>query len=144
MRVVADSNIVVSGLLWRGYPRRILDLARCAEITLFTSTELLAELDDVLRRKKLARRLQLAGVAPSELVSGYAALARLVVPARIDPVVVDDPDDDAVIACAVAAQARFIVSGDGHLLNLRKAHGIRIVSARRLLGLATFVDAPEE
>ena len=47
MRVVADTNIVVSGLLWRGSPRRVLDAARDSVIELFTSAELLAELEGV-------------------------------------------------------------------------------------------------
>jgi len=48
MRVVADTNIVVSGLLWKGNPRRLLDAARDGTIDLFTSAVLLTELEDVL------------------------------------------------------------------------------------------------
>jgi putative PIN family toxin of toxin-antitoxin system len=51
MRVVADTNIAVSGLLWRGNPRRVLDAARDSIIELFTSTNLLEELEDVLGRR---------------------------------------------------------------------------------------------
>ncbi len=58
MRVVADTNIVVSGLLWRGNPRRVLDAAREAAIELFTSAILLTELEDVLGRERFAKRLE--------------------------------------------------------------------------------------
>ena len=61
MRVVADTNIVVSGLLWRGNPRRLLEAAREGTIDLFTSAALLAELEDVLSRAKFAQRLVSAG-----------------------------------------------------------------------------------
>ncbi|MFY9821990.1 MAG: putative toxin-antitoxin system toxin component, PIN family [Thermoanaerobaculia bacterium] len=137
MRAVADTNIVVSGLLWHGSSRRILERARLGEIELFTSSALLAELQDVLSRRKFARRLELARVEPLRLVLGYAALARIVVPAEIPPAVFDDPDDDEILACAVAARAEVIVSGDSHLLTLKEFRGIRILRAAELAGLAT-------
>lgn len=129
MRVVADTNIIVSGLLWRGNPRRILDAARTSDINLFTTAVLLAELDDVLSREKFAARLAAAGVAPRELVLGYAGLASVITPAEIDPVILADPDDDAVLSCAVASNSEVIVSGDRHLLKLEKYQDIRIVTA---------------
>jgi putative PIN family toxin of toxin-antitoxin system len=81
VRVIADTNTAVSGLLWHGAPREVLDAARAGHIRLCTSEELLAELLDVLQRPKFAQRLDLAGVAAQELVDGYAALAELVAPA---------------------------------------------------------------
>jgi putative PIN family toxin of toxin-antitoxin system len=133
MRAVADTNVVVSGLLWQGPPRRILDRARTGSIELFTSPDLLAELEDVLGRRKFARRLDLAGIEPHELVIGYAALARVILPAAISPVIEQDPDDDAVLACALSARAELIVSGDRHLLNVKQHQGIRIVRASEFL-----------
>lgn len=133
MRVVADTNIVVSGLLWRGNPRRILDASRDGIIALFTSALLLEELEDVLSREKFAAPLEAAKVGPHELVLGYAALATLIDVEEIEPVILADPDDDNVLACALAVQAGVIVSGDSHLLNLRQHHGIRILTAAELL-----------
>jgi putative PIN family toxin of toxin-antitoxin system len=133
MRVVADTNVVVSGLLWRGSPRRILNAARAGTLELFTSPELLGELWDVLTRAKFASRLRQGGVSPDELVLGYAALARLVEPAAIELVVQADPDDDEVLSCAIAAKADFIVSGDSHLVGLVEYQGIPILRAARLL-----------
>lgn len=133
MRVVADTNIVVSGLLWRGNPRRVLDSAREGTIDLFTSAILLAELEDVLSREKFAKRLESVGVASHDLVLGYAALASVIEPAPIEPVILADPDDDAVLACAVAAQGEIIVSGDSHLLDLKQYQDIRILTAAKLI-----------
>src|SRR5262245_30848710 len=129
MRAVVDTNVVVSGLLWTGPSHRILQLARAGTIDLFTSPILLAELDEVLNRKKFMRRLELARIEPRELVLEYAALARVVHPPGISPVIDQDPDDDAVLACAVAARASIIVSGDRHLLDLAVFRGIRILRA---------------
>jgi uncharacterized protein len=133
MRVVADTNTIVSGLLWYGPPRRVLDAARAGSLELFTSAELLVELGDVLNRAKFISRLRQAGVTPRELVLGYAALAHPVEPVTLEPIIQADPDDDSVLFCAVAAKADFIVSGDHHLLGLMEYEGIPIVSAARLL-----------
>ena len=80
VHVVADTNTVVSGLLWYGNPRQVLDTARTGVIMLSTSAPLLAALGEVLQRRKFAQRLAHANVTPHTLVFGYAALARLVVP----------------------------------------------------------------
>src|SRR5438094_3885439 len=109
MRIVVDTNVVVSGLLWRGPPRRLLEAARDGAIELFTSGALMAELEDALQRPKFLKQLTQAQVQPEELVKGYAALAQ---PPAIEPVILHDPDDDAVLACAVGAAATKIISGD--------------------------------
>jgi putative PIN family toxin of toxin-antitoxin system len=133
MRVVADTNLVVSGLLWHGAPREVLDAARSGKIELFTSIILLAELEDVLGRDKLSNRLKLVGATVPELVRGYAALGSFVTPLTIAPVILEDPDDDHVLACAVAAKADVIASGDRHLLTLKNYEGIYIIRPAELV-----------
>ncbi len=128
-RVVADTNTVVSALLWRGAPRRVLDAARSGHIALFTSVALLEELQEVLGRPKFSLRLRSAEVTVRELVLGYAALTTIVSPAIIAPAVSRDRDDDMVLECAVAAGAEYIVSGDNDLLTLQAYQDILIVSA---------------
>ncbi|HKP87968.1 MAG TPA: putative toxin-antitoxin system toxin component, PIN family [Blastocatellia bacterium] len=140
MRVVADTNVVVSGLLWQGAPRQVLDAGRTGAIDLFTSAVLLAELEEVLEREKFAERLARVNVGPRELVLGYAALATLVTPEEIVPVILADSDDDAVLACATAAQAEVIVSGDSHLLALKDYNAIRIVRAAELLARVSVIE----
>ena len=133
MRVVADTNTLVSGLLWQGNPRRVLDAARAGTLQLYTTAALLAELEEVLQRPKFAQRLALAGVSSRTLVFGYAAFARLLEPAKIVPVIIVDPDDDAVLACAMAARAEVIVSGDSAQLYLALYEGIPIITAVQLM-----------
>ncbi len=108
-------------------------MARQGTIDLFTSAALLAELEDVLSREKFAGRLASVGVTSRELVLGYAALATTIEPATIGPVILADRDDDAVIACAVAAQGEVIVSGDIHLLGLKQYGEIRVLTATQLI-----------
>lgn len=133
MRLVLDTNIVISALLWHGAPRRLLHYAYSDLVQLYTSLPLLIELDEVLRRNKFQVRLQRAQVTTNDLVLGYAALATTVEPMAIPPMILSDPDDDNVLACALAAQAEVVVSGDGHLLQLGAYATIPILSADILL-----------
>jgi putative PIN family toxin of toxin-antitoxin system len=111
----------------------VLEAARAGTLQLYTSATLLAEIEEVLQRPKFAQRLSVAGVASHTLVMGYAALAWLIEPRVIKPVVIADPDDDVVLACAVAARAEAIVSGDKHLIDLTEYEGIPILTAAQLL-----------
>ncbi|HEX5418376.1 MAG TPA: putative toxin-antitoxin system toxin component, PIN family [Gammaproteobacteria bacterium] len=131
-RAVTDTNIVVSAFLWGGTPREILDAARCKTITLFTSAALIAELEEVLSREKFAKRIAEVGSSVTEMLGDYLTLAKLVQPTE-HPIVVRDPDDDQVIACALGAEAEVIVSGDTDLLALGSYRGIEILSAAQML-----------
>lgn len=138
MKVVADTNTVVSGLLWRGAPRQVLDLAREDKITLYTSPALLAELIDVLQREKFAVRLKKVGTNAEKLSREYSALVRTIHAKPIQPVILADPDDDAVLACAISASAKIIVSGDSHLRDLGRYRDIPILTARAFLDQLQF------
>jgi uncharacterized protein len=137
VRVVLDTNTVVSGLLWQGASSVLLRAAREQRIELLTSAPLLVELADVLPRARFDHKLTVAGLSVAQLVSRYALLAKQVIPADIYAHIKDDPDDDAVLACALAAEADIIVSGDAHLRNLKHYHRIQIVNpaeAAKLIG----------
>jgi putative PIN family toxin of toxin-antitoxin system len=133
----ADTNAVLSGLLWRGPPRRLLDLARERKITLCTSATLLAELAEVIARDKFFRRVQAAGLSAAELVQDYERLAETVTAQPLPQPVCRDPDDDRVLACALAAAAVLIVSGNGDLLGLTTFGDIRILSTSDALAELT-------
>ncbi len=135
MRIVADTNIVLSGLLWQGPPRRLIDLGRERALTLCTSLTLLAELAEVIGRPKFAQRVQAAGLSAATLVQDYARLAEIVEPALLPTPVSRDPDDDQVLACALAAEAELIVSGDRDLIDLAAFRHIRILTASQALGV---------
>jgi len=78
MRLVLDTNIVASGLLWDGTPARLIDAAQAGAIEIYTSRILLAELTRILKRAKFAKVIAASGVGIEGLVLGYAELATLV------------------------------------------------------------------
>ena len=133
MRLVLDTNVVVAGFLWEGPPHRLVQHALDGVIDLVSSPALLSELEGILGRRKFAPRLAKQSLSLEGLVLRYGELAKLVHPAPIAPVVLADPDDDHVLACALATQADLIVSGDTHLLNLKAYQGIPIVTAAEAL-----------
>jgi putative PIN family toxin of toxin-antitoxin system len=120
MRLVLDTNIVASGLLWNGVPAQLVDAARADKIEIFTSRVLLAELTRTLCRAKFAKVITASGLPLDELMLSYTELATLVIPQPIPATVLNDPDDDHVLACALAAKVDLIVSGDRDLLTRKK------------------------
>ncbi len=129
MKCVLDTNILVSAFLWQGIPARLIQHASRNEIQLFTSHALLDELAEVLRRKKLVKTVENTGFSADQLVSHYRRLAYRVTTRQITRRISRDPDDDQVLACALAAKADLIVSGDRDLLALKSFREIPIVTA---------------
>lgn len=134
MRLLLDTNLLVSGALSQGgLPRQLLDAARAGHFELCTSEHLLSELQRVLGYPKLAGRLARAQTSAEFIVTQLRALAVVVhTPAEVPHVIATDPDDDHVLAAAVAAHADLIVSGDARdVLPLGSYQGIPIVTARQ-------------
>ena len=130
MRIVLDTNVVLSALLWRGTPYQLLDaLHSRGEARIFTSPALLDELAEVLTRPSVAKRLAIIGRTAREVLADYVEAVEVVEPEQVPRVVPDDADDDQVIAAAVAAGADWIVSGDADLLSMGNHQGIPILTA---------------
>jgi putative PIN family toxin of toxin-antitoxin system len=86
MRLVLDTNMVVSGLLWEGGPpAQLIEAAEAGTLELATSKTLLAELSRIVTRKKLARAIAESALSLDALILGYAELATIVHPAQIAP-----------------------------------------------------------
>lgn len=136
IRVVLDTNVVVSALLWGGKPRLILEAARVKRLELVTMRELTSELWDVILRDKFEKPVNRQKASRARLVEdGYLQVVTLIESVPIVPIVFDDPDDDAVIACAVAADADYIVTGDEHLLSMGEYQGITICTVDDFVSL---------
>ncbi len=130
MRIVIDTNIWVSGLLWRGMPWRLLCLAEAGDVELCLAPAMLDELANVLSYERLQPRLEQLGLAPVELVAYAMDLASIFEVPEGPPIVVADPDDDVFLRCASVSGAVCVVSGDRHLLDLDGYAGIPILTVR--------------
>lgn len=140
MRVVLDTNTVLSALLWGGVPESILAAASQGRIELYTSEVLLLELMEILPRAKFAQRILKGQLSPTQLLEEYRGMSEVIEPANISPVVIEDPDDDHELACALAARADLIISGDNALLALKHYQRIPIVSAISAMQIIETID----
>jgi putative PIN family toxin of toxin-antitoxin system len=129
MQAVLDTNIVVSALIWGGTPFKLLEMATEGHLTLYTSPTLITELREVLTRDHLARRLVEQQTAIEDAICLYEEMCIAVTPLSTPRAVPNDIDDDHVIACALAAGVKLIVSGDSDLLVLHPWRGIQIHNA---------------
>lgn len=128
LRVVPDTNTLVSGVLWTGPPHELIRMAEEGEIEFYTALEILDELEEVLGRDKFERRTAALSVNIEDLMNRIRLLMNIVeIELPDEPLVREDPDDDMFLVCATIAKADMVVSGDSHLLNLGHFQGIQIL-----------------
>lgn len=127
-RLVLDTNVLVSAFLWQGQPGRLIEMAGEKEVRLFSSRPLLEELEATLTKKKLSKYVAATGSTPAQLLGAYKRLCTIVTAQQLSTRVSRDADDDVVLACAIAAKADFVVSGDDDLLVLSSFQGISILT----------------
>ncbi len=123
-RVVFDTNILFSAIGWLGNPHRCVQAARQGQCLSLTCEPILAELVEKLQIKR-----GLDASKTAEITGEMRAFSKIIAIPGTLKVIVADPDDDAVLECAVVGQAQFLVSGDRHLLAVGNYQGIQIVKA---------------
>jgi len=128
IRIVLDTNVIVSALVFGGVHRAILELAEAGQCELFYSEAIQNEV-----RRVLAEKFAWPPATLQEVLAVVWTMGDLVVPRIAVRAVRDDPDDDRILECALAANASFLVSGDRHLLALRTYQSISIVTPRQFL-----------
>ena len=135
MRAVIDTNVLVAALLWRGPPHALLEHVRAGALSMVSSPALLAELTDVIGRAKFDLILAKTNTSRERSLAQVRQLAEVIEPPPLREPVCRDPDDDQVLALALAAKVDLIVSGDNDLLTLGSFEGIPILAPARALGL---------
>ncbi len=135
MRAVIDTNVLMAGLLWRGPSHVLLEQVRAGTVSLISSPALLAELADVIGRAKFDAILTRTNTSRERSLAEFRRLAEVIEPPPLPQPVCRDPDDDKVLALALAAKVEFIVSGDKDLLSLSSFEGVRIVTPADAIAL---------
>jgi uncharacterized protein len=128
MRVVADTNTLVSGFGWGGPPGHVVDMVLSGQVALVISPALLGELARVLAYPKLAAIFD----DPAALIAVVSEVADTVDPAERVAVLADEPDN-RVLEAAAAGRANLIVTGDKAMQELGSFQGIPIVSAAQFV-----------
>ena len=126
MRIVIDTNVFVSSFFSpEGNPRVIIDLWKTVKMILCVTEEILEEYVEVLARLGLADEPEL-----KELLQLFQRRSNIVfvTSAPIFPVIEKDPDDDKFVGCAIASEAKIVISGDKHLQELKNFKDIQILS----------------
>lgn len=129
IRVVLDSNIIISAIAFRGNPRKILQQALDGKFKLCLSLPILEEVGEVLIRKKFSFPSEFIEVTLAELKK----ISLFVKPHNQINIITRDPDDNRILECASEAKAQYIVTGDLDLLDLGEYEKISILSAREFL-----------
>jgi putative PIN family toxin of toxin-antitoxin system len=136
LRVVLDTNVVVSATLVKeGAPNQILETWKQGEVELVTSPVLLEELQEVLKRPRIQKQQWMTQDEVEEFYQLLKDTALQTSGQKLVEAVSEDPDDDFVISAALEGKADYIVSGDEHLLGLKKWEEIPILPPREFLEL---------
>ncbi|MBC7120334.1 MAG: putative toxin-antitoxin system toxin component, PIN family [Candidatus Methanosuratus sp.] len=133
MKVVLDTNILISALIKAGKPRELVSRIAEGKVQLILSRNILEEFLEVAEDPRIRRYIDENNVIAYLRVLG--SVAKIVRVRSRFKVVKEDPDDDVILRTAKDGTAEYIVSGDKHLLSLGEFRGIKIVTANEMLKL---------
>jgi putative PIN family toxin of toxin-antitoxin system len=128
VRAVLDTNVFVSALFWKDAPYRILRKGFRGTFLILISPDILEEISRVLRR-----RFEFPSEDTNAFLEIIAVNAHIVIPTMKLRIVKKDPSDDKIIECAVVGGGQYIVTGDRHLLDLKKYQKVEIVTPQEFL-----------
>jgi len=141
IRVVIDTNNLVSGTIAkRGKSFELLRAWRDGRFELVTSQALIAEFVEVMDRPRIQEKYHIEADEVAEMVALVLERAILVAEPLQVSVVTADPKDDMFVACALSGGAKYIVSGNHHLLDVKRHKGIRLLTVARFLRLLARVE----
>ena len=129
MKILFDTNILISSAIARGKSRKLLLKALANEFVLLSSADLLKELEDVISRPKFL----LSTFEIYRFIGIVRKTVKIVDVKSAFKIVKEDPDDDKILNAAYDGNAKYIVTGDSDLLKLKKFKNIKIVTAAQML-----------
>ncbi|MFN4133535.1 MAG: putative toxin-antitoxin system toxin component, PIN family [Candidatus Hadarchaeales archaeon] len=133
MRVVLDTNVLVSALIKTGKPKKLIFKISEKKVQVVLSKEILEEFAEVTNDPKIRKYVGDDDVVDFLRVIGY--ISSIVQVKSKFKVVKEDPDDDMVLRTANDGEAEYIVSGDRHLLSLKEFRRIKIVTVDQMLDI---------
>ena len=129
MRIVLDTNVLVSGIFFSGPPSEILKAWRDGEVQLALTP---AIIDEYIRVARILAD-EFPDIEITPILTLIIANSDIIQPVPFPHQVCEDPDDDKFLACALASESSTIVSGDKHLLKLSGFQGLNILTPRAFI-----------
>ena len=126
--VVLDTNIFISAVFWEGKSYEIVKKAINQEIIVLISDYIIKEIEKVLTRD-----FNLTEQEINDVINAIFYFTHLIEPVEKVKIIKEDPKDDEILDCALACNAKFIISQDKHLLNLKKFRNVNIISPEEFL-----------
>ena len=136
LKAVIDTNVLISGILSpKAAPSELLAAWRRGAFTLVTSAEIIDEVVGMLGREYFRAHYHITDQQITAVARALETQASVVQPPAHLHAVLADPDDDAILECALAGGTDYVVSGDRHLLSLGRYGEVVMVTARQFLGV---------
>lgn len=134
VKVVLDTNVLISAFLWQKNAKEIFNLAKENKIQICVTKEVLDEFYRVLHYPKFSSRLKLIGKIPEEIINEFLEIVKFFPSKKFKTVIIKkDPSDDKFLLAALSSGALFVISGDKHLLSLKEFKGIFLTSPGEFL-----------
>ena len=130
LKAVLDTNVLISGILWKGIRFNLLKWVEERSLRIYTSLEILAEVYRVLHYPKFQQYIDNRQTSPAQLFTKIASLCTIIQVDEIVKGVCSDTDDEKFLSCALAGNVEVLVSGDKHLLDLKQYQSVRILTAQ--------------
>ncbi len=135
LKLVLDTNTFVSAFFWEGNEAELFRKIEQREAKLYITSEILKEVEEVIKRPKFDQVMKNAGLTPDQIMQKIVSLSHLVIAPKLNIEVCRDEKDDKFLECAESAKADYLVSGDEDLLSLKEYKGIPIIRTLRILQL---------
>lgn len=132
MKVVLDTNVIVSGLLWKKTTKALFDLADKHKITVCLTPKIIDEVSQVLNYPKIHKQLESVGLTTIEIINYLLQISELYSDLNLE-ISLQDSSGKIFLGAAITSRAEYIITGDKHLLSLGEFEGIKIVNPRQFL-----------
>jgi len=133
MKITVDTNILISATFWNGPSQRIITKVEDKEVTLILSNDIIEEYTEVLKYKDIQKKIIIKGLIQKHTVEKLISISTIIKPTIKINMVNEDPDDNKIIECAVSGKADYLISQDNHLLKLKTAYNIPIITPEKFL-----------
>ncbi len=133
LRLVFDTNTIVSAFFWKGKEFELFKRIENGKAQLFISKEIIDEIEIVINRSKFQEVIKIANQNTNQILQKIISVSHLVIGPRLNIVVCRDAKDNKFLECAINAKADYIVSGDMDLLSLKSYKNIKIVRTIEIL-----------